>query len=523
MSHDRLHAMEHVVLVIFENRSLDNVLGRLYGPEDGKTFEGVVGKDLSNPIPEWAEHGAERKNVPYTVATHMDTPNPDSGEEYFHTNTQLFGIQDEHNRFKIGEQVTAPWNAPEPGAVPTMDGFVLDYISTFTGEMGRQPTYEEYAQIMSGYTPEQVPVLSTIAKGFGVFDHWFCEVPSQTLMNRSFWTAGTSSGFTINAPTSNFVHNNAAETIFNRLEAHGRSWKIYVQEPSPISGTALTHMQRLKHALGTNIVPFSEFEQDVANGTLPDFSLVEPNLVSGHSDYHPAISHALGIEIPIDPPSSILGGEAFLAQIYNAIKSADSPDGSNAYNTMFFIGWDEPGGTYDHVPPGPVPPPDPSAPAGQMDFKFDRSGYRTPAIIVSPWVDEGIVINDEYRHTSMLSTLRKVWDLGDAFSDRDAAAPPFDHLLSRNTPRDPATWPDVEPRPVPEFQMDMEVMNKAVGALGKALGSGFIEHARQAGVTIPPELSDPNTPPTAAELIAFLRDVAAHVFPRLASHQQAAV
>lgn len=132
MSHDRSHALDHVVLVLFENRSLDNLLGRLYGPEDGKTFEGVIGKGLSNPIPEWAKHGAERKSVPCTVATDMDAPNPDSGEEYFHTNTQLFNVLEDHNRFKIGEQVAAPWNAPEPGAVPSMDGFVTDYISTFT-------------------------------------------------------------------------------------------------------------------------------------------------------------------------------------------------------------------------------------------------------------------------------------------------------------------------------------------------------------------------------------------------------
>ena len=75
-----------------------------------------------------------------------------------------------------------------------MDGFVTDYISTFTGEIGRQPTYDEYAHIMTGYTPEQLPVLNGIARDFGVFDHWFCEVPSQTFMNRSFWTAATSSG-----------------------------------------------------------------------------------------------------------------------------------------------------------------------------------------------------------------------------------------------------------------------------------------------------------------------------------------
>ena len=132
----RANALDHVVLVLFENRSLDNVLGRLYGPGDGKAFEGVIGKELSNPIPGWAEHGADRKVVPYGVTTDMDSPNPDSGEEWYHTNTQLFGAIDDHNRFKIGEGVTAPWNAPPAGAVPAMDGFVADYISTFTGEVG---------------------------------------------------------------------------------------------------------------------------------------------------------------------------------------------------------------------------------------------------------------------------------------------------------------------------------------------------------------------------------------------------
>jgi hypothetical protein len=70
----RANALDHVVVVLFENRSLDNVLGRLYGPGDGKTFEGVIGKELRNPIPGWAEHGADRKVVPYGVAADMDSP-----------------------------------------------------------------------------------------------------------------------------------------------------------------------------------------------------------------------------------------------------------------------------------------------------------------------------------------------------------------------------------------------------------------------------------------------------------------
>jgi phospholipase C len=119
----------------------------------------------------------------------MDSPNPDSGEE--HSHTQLYNILNDHNRFKIGDAVTAPKNARPPGTTPTMDGFVTDYISTFTGEVGHQPTYEEDAHITTGYTPEQLPVLNGIARDFGAFDHWFCEVPFQTFMNRSAWTAAT--------------------------------------------------------------------------------------------------------------------------------------------------------------------------------------------------------------------------------------------------------------------------------------------------------------------------------------------
>src|SRR4249919_4101004 len=476
---DWSRALDHIVVVLFENRSLDNVLGHLYGPDDEKDFDGVVGKNLSNPIPAWAEHGAERQVVPYTVATDMDSPNPDSGEEYYHTNTQLFGVIDDANRFKIGEGVTAPWNAPPPGATPTMDGFVTDYISTFTGEMGRQPTYHEYAHIMTGFTPEQVPMLNGIAREFGVFDHWFCEVPSQTFMNRSFWTAATSSGYVVNSPARKWFQGNDAETIFERLETHGKTWKVYVMEPMPLSFTGIIHYSRLKDRLATHIVPFAEFEKDAAAGTLPDFSFIEPNFISGHGDYHPAIGRAIGpnIDPGIDSPSSILSGEAFLERVYNAYRSATSETGANVWNTALLIGWDEPGGTYDHVPPGLVPPPDPAAPEGEFGFTFDRSGYRVPAIIVSPWVEPGSVYNEEYRHTSLIATLRRVWNLGEAFTQRDAAARTFDHVFARDVSRDPNEWATFAARPVPEWTMDPQVVGKAISGLGKAAGPGLIEKA----------------------------------------------
>jgi len=516
-------ALDHVVVVLFENRSLDNVLGHLYGPDDGKTFEGVIGKELSNPIPDWAEDGADRKVVRYTVATDMDAPNPDSGEEWYHTNTQLFGGLDSQNRFKIGEAVSEPWNAPPPGATPTMDGFVTDYISTFTGEMGRQPTYDEYAKIMTGYTPEQLPVLNGIAREFGVFDHWFSEVPSQTFMNRSFWTAATSSGLVVNSPVKKWFTKNDAETIFERLEQHGKSWKIYVMEPMPLSFHGIIHYSRLKDRLATHFVPFSEFEKDAAAGTLPDFSLIEPNFISGHGDYHPAFGRSLGAVVnadSLDPPSSVLAGEAFLQRIFDSYCSATSESGSNVWNTALLIGWDEPGGTYDHVPPGSVPPPDPDAPPGELGFAFDRSGYRVPAILVSPWIPQGSVFNDEYRHTSLIATLRKVWNLGEAFTQRDASARTFDDLFTLDEPRDPNTWTSFTARPVPAYHLDEEALAKGISGLGKSMGKGIIEHARELGVALPPQLDDPNAEITPDVIVDVLRHVAWHYFPRLAPNAE---
>ena len=518
MSPDRSHAMDHAVLVLFENRSLDNMLGRLYGPEDGKTFEGVIGEELSNPIPAWAEHGSERKVVPYNVTTDLNSPNPDSGEEYYHTNTQLYNTLDEHNRFKIGEAVTAPWNLPPPGAEPTMDGFVTDFISTFVGEVGRQPTYEEYAQIMTGYTPQQVPVLSGIAREFGVFDHWFCEVPSQTFMNRSFWTAATSSGLVVNSPVKKWFTKNDAETIFERLEAHGKSWKVYVGEPMCVSFAGIIHYPRLKDRLATHFVPFAEFERDAAAGTLPDFSFIEPDMASGHSDYHPAFGRSFiggNVDVGLDAPSGVLGGEAFLERIFNAYRSMTSESGSNVWNTALLVGWDEPGGTYDHVAPGAVPPPDPAAPEGEFGFRFDRSGYRVPAIIASPWVEPGSVYNEEYRHTSLIATLRKLWHLGEPFTQRDASARTFDHVFSREIARDPETWATFKAQPLPDWHMDPEIVGKAISTLGKNIGAGVIEKARELAVALPPQLADPSVELTPELIIEVVRDIGFHFFPLL--------
>jgi phospholipase C len=510
---DKQKALDHIVVIMFENRSFDNVLGRLYGPGEVASFEGVLGKSLRNSIPGWAEHGTNREFVEYGVATNMNTPSPDPGEEYPHINTDLYGILNTENRFMPLAKMVAPYNAPSPGQPLTMDGFVADYISAFTAEIGRQPTYEEYSQIMMGYTPTQLPVMSTLARNFAVFDHWFCEVPSQTFTNRSFFHAGTASGYVINyPPAAAFPVHNTAETIFERLEAKGLTWRVYCDAPSAASMTAIIHASRLRNRFATNFRTVADFLDDAKRGTLPTYSFIEPDMWVGHNDMHPPIS-ALVHGLPIDEPSSLLGGEALLAQVYDAIRSSDSPTGSNYLNTLLLVTFDEAGGTYDHVAPPPATPPKAGAPPGQMGFTFDRSGVRVPAIAISAWIPERLVITDEYRHTSLIRTLRERWSLGAPLTARDAGAPDIARILSLAKPRAPEDWPEVSPLPVPPFNAAWLKSSRPLGVLGKGVFFALLELEKSLGGRVPAIPKDAEI--TVAQADEAIRNASFSIFPGL--------
>jgi phospholipase C len=514
---DRSNAIDHVVVIMFENRSFDNLLGRLYEPGEVASFEGVGGRDLSNPVPDWAAPGAGPELLPYGVAVGMNSPSPDPGEEYQHVNTQLFGLIDPPgNRGVLADRMTAPYNAPaSPGQRPSMDGFVADYISAFTAEMGRPPTQAEYAQIMTGYSPGQLPVTSTLARGFATFDHWFCEVPSQTFPNRSFFHAATSSGFVVNmSPADSFPLHNTAETIFERLESKGLTWRVYCDPPSHLSITGLIHAPRLLDRFATNFFTTDRFLADAASGQLPTYSFIEPNLLYGHNDMHPAFD-ALFPGVDLDPPSALLGGEALLAKIYNAVRSSSSPDGSNAYNTLLMVNFDEHGGNYDHIAPPPVLPPDPSAPAGQMGFAFDRSGARVPAVAISAWIPERTVVNDEYRHTSVMRTIRERWQLGAPLTARDGAAGDLFPVLSLDSPRAPEDWPEVTPRPVPDFSPARLSLDARLKGVSKAAFFPALSLAKHLGLPAPDIGQDEDL--CRADAIALLGDFFGFMFPGLHS------
>jgi phospholipase C len=136
--------------------------------------------------------------------------------------------------------------------------------------------------------------------------------------------------------------------------------------------------------------------------------------------------------------------------------------------------------------------------------------------VVSPWVAEGEVFNEEHRHTSLIATLREQWGLGEPFTGRDAEARTFSHALTLDTPRDPRTWPDPDPRPVPQFIEDAAALGTSLSTLGKTLAQGIREYADQDNIEIEGLPKDPSDDVPPEELLPVLRNLLATLFPRLA-------
>ena len=449
---------DHLVVVMFENRSFDNILGYLYadgGPPAGARFEGL-GAGHSNTL----ESGEEVATHVYTGATDaiFSSPQPDPGEEYQHVNTQLFGtIDPKSNRGKKASAMTAPYNAPENADDPTMVGFLQDYYDNFLGDHGgRRPTESEYEVVMGSFDPSMLPVFSTLAKNFAVFDAWHCAVPSQTFCNRSFFHASTSHGYVTNSGNGGyrkwFDAKNAAPTIFNRLSDAGLSWAVFYDRRQVVSMTGFIHAPSLEPYFGSNFRTMEQFAEDTANGTLPDYSFIEPRMIYDHNDMHPPVgvfteTDVDGSVIAGGAVSDVRAGEALLSSVYTAVKNSATPGGSNAMNTMLLVTFDEHGGTYDHVPPPAGTPPEERADT-EMGFGFDRLGVRVPAIAVSAYTAKGQVVNDPMHHGSVIATLTKKFGL-DPLTARDADAPTIDNAITLERPRDPSGWPQTTPQYVP--------------------------------------------------------------------------
>jgi phospholipase C len=437
----------HLVVLMGENRSFDNLLGYLYDSSnlpEGERFDGLAFGDHANIAPDGTRVAAH----PYTGTTDeiMRSPEPDPGEPYPHVNTQLFGV------------VKAPHNVPDDDRHPTMEGFITDYAINWTEVKGaaHPPTTDDLAKIMGAFTPEMLPVLSTLARNFAIYDHWFAAVPSQTFCNRSFFHASTSHGFVTNKEGGGYgkwLDAPAVPTVFSRLEDAGIDWRVYYDDLQLVSLTGVLHAPSLERFWKTShFAPMSQFYDDVEQGRLPAYSFIEPRMVYNHNDFHPAFgelreSDVDGTEVIDSAISDVRAGELLVHDIYTAIRASSSSTGSNALNTLFLITFDEHGGTYDHVPPPAERPPD-DTPPGEMGFRFDRLGCRVPAIAISAWTAAGTIVHDRMHHGSVAATLERLHGL-EPLSRRDEEATPLFNAVNLGEPRHPSTWPTTTPQYLP--------------------------------------------------------------------------
>jgi phospholipase C len=416
-----LAKLQHIVVVMLENRSFDHFLGFLYADknnrpprnlpaQDPPVFNGLLSPNMAYWNPSNADFFTDDAppskvfaSAPTTGPTPFKVPNPDPSEDFLEMTFQIFGTTN-----------------PADNATPGMLGFLVNYA------MAKGSNQELAPQIMEAYSPAQLPVLSALARNFAVSDAWFASVPAQTWPNRGFVHTGTSRGEVTNG---NVIAYNTP-TIFEVLQQQGVSWAVYKNTVLP-SLTELQYPRLLEFQ--SHFRAFAAFKGDAKSGTLPRYSFIEPSFVFQPDDQH--------------SPHDVALGERFLWDVWNAVST-----GPKWNQTLLVITYDEHGGCFDHVPPpwGAVPP-DTASDPGQQGFRFNRFGVRVPAVVVSPYIEPGTVFRSPtgvpLDHTSILATLRDWLSIPGAAmlpSRRVASAPTLEFLLTRDQPRS-----DAVPVPAP--------------------------------------------------------------------------
>ena len=377
--------LRHIVVLMMENRSFDHMLGALKA-QDAR-IDGLTGTE-SNP---------DTTGAAVTVQPLADVQgqlDPDPDHHFPAVDLQIFG--------------GVPANTP--ARAPNMQGFVKSYFN-----QRRDVAHSQ--KIMYNFAPNQLPVLTKLATEFAVFNRWFASIPGPTICNRSFAHYGTSFG---KVGMDLFYVNEPFQSVYERLIGANpkHTAKIYYFDQTSSTMEVVNLLQHQPELFGT----FDDFKTACSRGQLPDYCFIEPNY-NDHDDQPASDQH---------PDHNIQAGESFIAEVYTAIKNRDDLWQS----TALLVVYDEHGGIYDHVPP-PACIPDgfvasPNATGTGAEFRFDRLGVRVPAILISPWIPKGTVVDGRvFEHASIPATVTKHF-LGDydQRSPREKAAETFLDLLS---------------------------------------------------------------------------------------------
>jgi phospholipase C len=398
---DETMPFDHLVVVMMENHSFDNLLGALPRSKagvDGLTFNSAGVATNSNPV---------QPGSPNVVTSF---PLPNTGQ---------------------GRNVSQSWAAThEQINGGKMNGFVA-------AEKGAK-------QPMGYYPPEVLPFAYSLAETFCVANRWFSSVPGPTYPNRRFLLAGTAWGGTITDPSTLLDPPPPNGTIFDRLSDNNVNWCDYFTDipmTMVIPSIVLGHTNHHAH--------ISKFFHDCQAGTLPAVSLVDPgigvlsSLATAFKQLPQSIQDIVGL-IGANPngwgpaeteedPQEMYFGEAWAHKVIEAV--LQSPLWPR---TLLIYTYDEHGGYYDHVPPPTAIPPDNIAPnlqPGDPAGGYDRYGPRVPAVVVSPYARPSGVTNVIYDHTSVLATIERKFNIP-ALTNRDANAATIMDFLDPSTP----TW-----------------------------------------------------------------------------------
>ncbi|MHB8420704.1 MAG: phospholipase C [Myxococcales bacterium] len=359
--------IDHLVLVMQENRPFDHYFSALTVP--GQTVDGAA-PDATNP----------------------DPAHPGQTVSRFHQTLACF------------DGVSNAWDVThrevDDGG---MDGFAAQ------AALEDETVDPSGARALGYYDESDLPYYYALARAFAISDRHFCSVQGPTWPNRLFYMAGTSFGGTADFvfPPQTDEQGNLLPNLFTELEDAGISWNVYSTDlPSPAI-LVDTYSAYMSHFL-----PFSRYLADAQAGTLPSVSMVEASTNNG------------GGRSDEEPPSDFQIGQAWMEGVVAALVA--SPDWQTS---ALFLTWDEAGGLYDHVPPGPACIPDRWAPQiddGGVPAQFDQLGLRVPLLVVSPYAKRGYVSHHVTDHTSILRFVEARFGLP-ALTKRDGnAEPPFD-------------------------------------------------------------------------------------------------
>ncbi len=348
---------DHIVVLMLENRSFDQVLGYL-------SREG--GRADVDGLPPVGSPQAEKIFNEYGGRSYKPQPA---------TDTAWFGYN-----------IPGPAHEHESVVSQMSDGmahFVSNFAKRMEGISSQEQLKQRLQRIMDYYPPSMLPTYAAMARNFAICDHWFCSHVGPTWPNRFITFSGDLNRDAQGEPELNnpkFSTMTPIEklTFFDHLKAP-YTWRCYEH------GYSFIRLYTKYTFDMTNVVSFNDpvrgFFADAKNGTLPNVSFIEPDYIDlppGNDDH---------------PPANMADGQHLVASITKALLESRQWD-----RTLFVVTYDEHGGFYDHmVPPEAAPL------LGLPQFK--QLGPRVPAFVMSPYVPEGSVSNKIYDHTSIAATI----------------------------------------------------------------------------------------------------------------------